>query len=163
MTEPTRPETTALTAPIVHPATGELVALDAPTDQLATWLDSFRDLDGASRTAKTALTDELARRLDHEGRASASVGEWKLAVTSPSAVKYDADRVYGILKAAADAGEISHAAAEAACPPIGKRKTAKRELDRLLAVLPPDRAAEIDRLAQPEARRITLTRLGGGQ
>ena len=155
MTHPTK----TITAPILHPQTGELVNLDAPTNELADLLDTYRQIDSESRRAKTAITDELARRFDHEGRASHTAGNWKLQVNSPEAVTYQPDRVYAILQAAAEDGEISHDAVELACPPTGKRRVSKRDLTRVLAVLPDERADEIRRLAQPDARRITLTRL----
>jgi len=145
--------------PILNPTTGELVDLTATTDRLAEWLDAFRELDALSRRAKTAITEELAGRLDHEGMASYSGGGWKLSVNRADSVKWDADAVYKILEAAADAGEISHGAAELACPPTGKRKIAKRDLDRVLSVLPIERADEVRRLAQPETRRVPLSRL----
>lgn len=149
----------SITEPIIQPATGELVDLSAATNALAAWLDEYRALDSLSRTAKTALTQELANRLDYEGKASHAVGDWKVSVNARDSIKYDPDITFSILKRAVALGLISEAAAEAAVPPTGKRKIAKRELDRVAKLLPDDLAAELNAVGIPDARRITLTRL----
>lgn len=145
--------------PIVVPTTGELVNLAAPTAELAVYLDAYRELDRDSRRAKTAITDEIAQRLDHDGRASETVTGWKVTVNAPDAVRYDADAVYAILVRAAEAGAISASAVNAACPEVVTRKVSKRDLDRIAKVLPVDLANELRLVAKPEARRVSLSRV----
>lgn len=153
------PASQSIVEPIVIPGTGEIVDLaNAPTTSLAGYLDAFRRLDIESRRAKGHITDELATRLDHEGRASFTTDEWKISVTAPDAVKYDPDRVYAVLKLAVTAGVISEDAAELACPEVTSRKVSKRDLDRIKKVLPQELLDELTHAAEPQARRVTLSR-----
>ena len=150
---------TQLIAPIIMPGTGELVELTAPTNTLAQHLSAFRDLDTESRRAKNLIQEELIRRLDHEGKASFTAGEWKLSATAPGATEYDGDLAYAVLMRAVERGILSETAAEDTCPPVVKRKAQKRELDRIAKLLPDDLRADLEAAAKPKARRVTLSHL----
>ena len=70
---------------ILAPQTGELVdpAKLATTD-IAGQLESLRAWEADVRSYRRALSDEVASRLDHEGRRSADVGEFVLSVNPPT-------------------------------------------------------------------------------
>lgn len=94
--------------PVLHPVTGELIALpDAPTDRLAELRDAFVAAGHELRAAARAVDRELAQRLDHEGTRSTRIAGWKLTVAAPTKTSWDGHALYLSLRALVRAGLIS--------------------------------------------------------
>jgi hypothetical protein len=93
--------------------TGELVDLsNAPVEvigQIAEDID--RRLDEL-RSDKRALSDEITRRLDFEGRRSLEIDGWKFETTAPEEREIDAAELQTVLAELVAEGTISVAKAE---------------------------------------------------
>lgn len=76
---------------IVNPASGELVARDAPTNDLGAQLDAVRELEGRLRTFKRAVSDEILGRMDKEGLYTYRLGGFKITGKAPPGPKYDGE------------------------------------------------------------------------
>lgn len=75
---------------IVHPATGEVIDLNAATTtELAAGIEAIRGLLDDLNDFRRALINELAGRLDKRGARSAVVGDIKLTTNAPTQEHYD--------------------------------------------------------------------------
>lgn len=149
---------TAGTGLVIIPPTGEVVALDAPTDELAAAIALVQTLEADLKDARSLLRDELIRRLDHENRRSAQIGAWLLEADAPSKA-YDPSELAELLAELVDAGKISQAAMDAALKREVSWKPVKRELSKLAGTLAeqhPQDAARLLALDRPTGRARSL-------
>lgn len=146
-----------MTSTVLVPHTGELLALDATTDDLAAAIAQIRDHEAQTAEARRQLEDELLRRLDHENRRSADVGGWHLQADPPNRTDWDTEQLAIALAGLELAGVISPAAAEAALPRKVERRPDKRELTKLLNLLDDEHAQALREAQRPSARRRRLT------
>jgi len=97
-----------VTALLVIPTTGEAVDVKAsPMLALARVMQSIADAEKDLRSAKRELADEIAERLDHEGRRSLDVDGWHLEVSAPTEKKWNVDELRGVLAELVGEGTIS--------------------------------------------------------
>lgn len=69
---------------VTIPVTGEVVDLGGSLESFITGWEQLEDLATQIRSVKREISDEIARRLDHEGRRSVDVGGVKFEVTAPT-------------------------------------------------------------------------------
>jgi hypothetical protein len=120
-------------APIViHPATGEVVPLDGPTDMLASFLASTRELEGALREAKRAVSAELHARMDAEASWTLHVRSYTITGESPNRIEYDADKLHARLAELVADDLLAPRAAEQAVEVVTTRKARARGINQLL-------------------------------
>jgi hypothetical protein len=120
---------------VVHPATGEVVLLDAPTDTLAGTLAAIREAEGEMRTFKQILTGELLRRMDAEATWTVRAGDFTVEGDSPKPkTEYEAEKLYIALSEFVDSGVISQGALEQAVEPVRTYKAKQAGLNKLLAL-----------------------------
>lgn len=142
---------TAGTDLVVIPPTGEVVALDAPTDELAAAIALVQTLEADLKDARASLRDELIRRLDHENRRSAQVGSWLLEADAPPKA-YDPGELAEFLAGLVAEGKISQAAMDACLKREVSWKPMKRELSKLAGTLDPQDAIRLQALDRPTGR-----------
>lgn len=94
---------------VLHPGTGELVSLGAPTDVLAHVLAAARDEEDRMLEIKRAVWREVHLRMDAEALWTLDIPElpWKLSGQSPNRVTYDGDKLHASLLPLVDDGTIS--------------------------------------------------------
>lgn len=93
--------------------TGELVDLSAaPADVLGKLFEEINQRVLDLRADKRELTDELARRLDFEGRRSIDVDGWHFEVTAPTERQIDVPELSSVLSDLVAEGTISQAKAD---------------------------------------------------
>jgi hypothetical protein len=97
---------------VVIPGTGEVVPLDAPLDLFVGAWEHMQELDADLKSARRALSDEIARRLDHEGRRSLAVGRVKFEVNAPTEKQWDLKELQETLAELLAEDTISQAKAE---------------------------------------------------
>ena len=103
----------AMTLEVVVPGTGELVDLKAmPTDEIAGMVNRVSEAQGEIARFKRAASDELASRLDHEGRRSATIGDYHVSVNAPTEKQWDIDKLKQNLTLLVRAGYISQEKAD---------------------------------------------------
>lgn len=96
------------------PGTGELIDVArAPDELLAYAHDAIADVERDLKSDKRRLADELARRLDHEGRRSADAGAFHVEVNAPTERQWNVDELRGVLADLVAEGTISQAKAQA--------------------------------------------------
>lgn len=97
---------------VVDPISGELVALTAPTDQLADVIDSIRQVEERFKSEKRAIGDELIRRMDAEATWTHRAGGYKITAPSPKPKdEWDGERLHAVLVEYVEADVISVRAA----------------------------------------------------
>src|SRR3954469_1475188 len=69
---------------VAHPVTGEVLALDAPTADLARALDELKELTSRIREVRERIDEELLRRMDSKARWTAHEGGFKITAPSPA-------------------------------------------------------------------------------
>lgn len=147
------------TQPVIHPTTGEIVALDAPTDVLAEHILDVRDLEGALRSHKAAVTRELLNRMDTAATWTVKANRLKVAGVSPFEEVYDGEALWnGLHSIARDVG-LAPESIEAAITEERVYKVSKRGLNQLRK-LGGEVAKIIDRCKteQPRKyRRVTVS------
>lgn len=72
----------------VDPASGEVVALSAPTLELVDHAERVRELTAELARFRQVLVDEVARRLDASNTRSDVVGEWAVETNAPTSTDY---------------------------------------------------------------------------
>jgi hypothetical protein len=97
---------------IVIPGTGEVVQLDGPLEAFVGAWDQLVTLEADLRSAKRTISDEVARRLDHEGRRSVDINGVRFETTAPSERSYDVDELRATLAELVTEGTISEAKAK---------------------------------------------------
>jgi uncharacterized protein YdhG (YjbR/CyaY superfamily) len=84
---------------VIVPGTGELVDIaSAASEALAEIFDAIADAEQQLRTQKRELIDEIAKRLDHDGRRSLRVSDsLKFEVNAPTEKVWDLDELRATL------------------------------------------------------------------
>lgn len=99
-------------ADLVPARTGEQIALtEAPTDVLADTLLFLKERVNATREYTDAVTRELAERLRHENRKTATVGDYTITALSGRSREWDAGDLEAVLEDLVARNVISPAAA----------------------------------------------------
>jgi hypothetical protein len=118
---------------VVHPATGELLDLSAPTEDLARWLTEARELDEAMRTEKRRVVAELLDRMDRDASYTIRVGSLELKGDGPEPpTVYDGESLRHALQAYVDAEVISPEALDRAVEVVPTYKPRANGLKALL-------------------------------
>lgn len=147
---------------IVSPATGEVLALDAPTEDLAGWLVDVRDWEAQARDAKRVVTAEILSRLDRGASWTAHFPDAgiKISGDSPAPVEeWDGAELRTFLLDLVDEGVITVEAVDAAVQTVVTYKPRKAGINALRKL--GGRAQEVvDALCRTveRDRRITVTR-----
>jgi hypothetical protein len=102
-----------VTGSVLIPVTGQVVALDAPMELLAVAMDEMGELERDLRSAKREITEELARRLDHEGRRSMDRDGVHVEINAPTERDWNLPELQGVLRDLVAEGTISQAKADA--------------------------------------------------
>jgi hypothetical protein len=93
---------------LVHPATGEILSLDADTADLARWLVEARELDEAMRAEKKRVVAELLARMDREASYTLRAGDLEIKGDGPAPPdEYDAQPLREALTEYVEAEVIS--------------------------------------------------------
>ena len=93
---------------VIVPNTGELLDLaEVTTTDIAETLGWLSDREAEWRRFRRAASDELAERLDHEGRRSADVDGYRIEVNAPTERKWDEFRLQSVLNRLVDRELIS--------------------------------------------------------
>jgi hypothetical protein len=101
-----------MTETLIH-LTGELVDLRTePADTLGRLFEEIDTRTAELRSDKRELSDELARRLDIEGRRSIDIDGWRFEVNAPTERQIDVPELQGVLSALVAEGTISQAKAD---------------------------------------------------
>lgn len=87
----------AQAAPIANPMTGEALELTASEEDLAAAIDAAKEMEGRLREFKSAISDELLRRMDHEAKWTIRPGRYKVEGSAPPAPDYDAEKLLPVL------------------------------------------------------------------
>lgn len=126
-------QTTPGTDLIVHPLTGETLAIDAPTDVLAAALDEHRTLLSLMAEYKTVLQAEVLRRMDAANSRSEPIGGYKITVNAPRVEEYNADALRERLEQLVDDGVLDPVVPDRviAPPKPPAPKVDKREVNKL--------------------------------
>lgn len=118
---------------VVHPSTGEVLDLGAPTEQLARWLVEARELDEAMRSEKRRVVAELLSRMDREARYTLRIGDLELKGDGPEPpTEYDAQELREALTEFVDGDVISQEALDRAVEPVVTFKPRANGLKALL-------------------------------
>lgn len=119
---------------VIDPFTGEAVVIaDAPTDTLAAFLHNVREVEGAFREQKRAVTREIVERMDREARWTGTVGDYKIVADGPpKPIEYQAEALYEALREYVDSGAISEAALDAAVERTYSYRAKHRGIQALL-------------------------------
>jgi hypothetical protein len=144
---------------LVHPATGEIVALaDAPAEVLAEIVQLVRDREEQIRRGKRVVAQEVHRRMDAEAKWTINADGWKITGQAPGGVDYDGEILHKALEVLVSEGEISREAADRACRPETTYKPMKSGINALVK-LGGKVAETLEEIATPrddEARRISV-------
>lgn len=161
MTDEPVAETAPVVAPkmLVSPATGEVLELTAPTDELARVLDETRDIEQQLRGYKQHIADEIHRRMDAEGVWTAHVGDYTVTGQSPARTTYNAELLRASLAALVLDGTITEDARDRAVTVVETLKVSARGT-QALHKLGGAVASVIDESEQPvdTPRRVSVKR-----
>lgn len=151
-----------MTSHALIPLSGEAVALDAPTADLAAFFDKLAEVKREVRQAEDLLKQELASRLDKDNRRKDMFGEYEVEVSAPNPTEFDVEHLERVLTVLVKEGKLSEEAARSALEPVRVLKPRKRELDKLLkspALTPFDQNI-LAECAKPTGRprRVTVKR-----
>lgn len=134
---------------IAIPQTGELLPLDAPSDQLAEAVARMRDLEKELSRVRGIVGGELARRLDLENMRSVRVDNFKIKVGAPG-VDWNTDQLAGVLDELVEEASLTTGAMDRIV--FLERKVSIRELNKLLPNLNPEQAARVRACSTPSKR-----------
>lgn len=146
MTEIKKTETSA---DLIIPLTGEQLALDAPTDQLAEAAAYLREQEVECARVRNILGAELTRRLDMENLRKGSAGRFEISVAAP-ATDWDKDAIREVLDRLVADEIITPGARDRVLEPTVK--LASRELSKLIKNLDPEHAAALSACGTPSMR-----------
>jgi hypothetical protein len=100
---------------VIHPATGEILELDASTETLACWLTEARELDERMREEKRRVVQELLNRMDRDAQYTLRAGDMEIKGDGPaSPTEYDAEPLRAALEEFVDGEVISQDALDRA-------------------------------------------------
>jgi hypothetical protein len=97
---------------IVIPGTGEVVALDGPLEAFVGAWEQLVSLDADLKSVKREISDEIARRLDHEGKRTLHLNDVTFEVNAPTEKAWDLKELQGTLAELIAESTISPAKAE---------------------------------------------------
>lgn len=117
---------------LVNPATGEVVLLNAPTNEIAAAVDATRELEGRLREFKGRLNAELLDRMDKAATWTARGGGYKVSGDGPRQPNYDGPKLAAALRPLVEAGVIEKAAMLKAVEPAVEWKAKKAGINALL-------------------------------
>ena len=143
---------------LLNPQTGEVVGLDAPTEDLAEVLRAVREWEQSARMAKQLISAALHARMDFEGTLTLRAGGFTLKGSPPTKTLYDGERLAGVLGELAAEGLISPRAVAEAVQPVVTYKPSVMKLKQLHKL--GGRVAEaIDECVTvvPNDRRVTVS------
>ena len=147
------------TTQLVMPATGEVIPLDAPTNDLARARDEIRDLEGVLRSMKALLDRELVDRFDKENAKSVKAGGYEVKVDPPMVWATDGRALRKALFDLAAMGVLSTEAVNDALPTELVVKPARVKLKALHEHPDPrvrEACAEYDRRVPNPNRRVSV-------
>lgn len=99
----------------VDPQSGEVLALDRPTEDLGAFLYRVRDFESRLKEAKALVSEEILRRQDADASWTTRAGDYELKGASPQPkTEWDAEALKIILFDLMSEGLISVNAADAA-------------------------------------------------
>jgi hypothetical protein len=117
---------------VIHPGTGQMLRLDAPTEELATWLTEIRREEQQLREEKRRVTHELIARMDREASYTLRTGDLEIKGDRPTPpLDYDAPGLYEKLREYVEAEVITQEALHRAIEPVVTLKAHARGLDAL--------------------------------
>ncbi|MCW3018622.1 MAG: hypothetical protein JWN10_930 [Solirubrobacterales bacterium] len=144
---------------VIHPSTGEVLDLDASTEDLARWLVEARQLDEAMRAEKRRVVSELLARMDRDASYTLRVGDLELKGDGPAPpMEYDAVELRAALSEFVEAEVISSDALDRAIEDEQKLRPRVNGLKALMRQGGP-LAETIERYAHPKEgheRRLSV-------
>lgn len=162
MSDPVKAEVAVANAQVpavAHPATGEIIALDSPTDLLAAALLDSKDLVARAQSYSRAIKDELLRRMDYERTYTAHLRGLKVEGDGERAPDYDGEKLWkGLAELVPEV--ISLGALENAVERSRTYKAKKRGISKLLMATDERvlAAVEAARVENTKARDVRVTR-----
>ena len=150
---------------MVVPDTGELIPLDAPSEDLAAAVYRMKTLEDELYRVRGIVNQELTRRMDLDNKRSVEVDGFKLEVAAPGK-EWDYELLDEVLADLVDAGKLSEEGKRSLYKvPEPKRSLQVRELNKLLASLPDDLAAQVRACAgeSKRTRAVKVKDLEGGR
>jgi hypothetical protein len=98
---------------VVIPGSGVVVPLDAGPQELAQAWDELTMFERDLRSTKRQISDEITRRLDHEGKRSMEVDGVKFETTAPTEKQWDLFALQQVLRELVEEETISQTKADA--------------------------------------------------
>jgi hypothetical protein len=148
---------------VVHPATGEMLDLASPTEDLARWLADARRLDEAMRAEKRRVVEELLERMDREASYTFRTTDLEIKGDGPEPpMVYDGEALRGALQEFVEAEVISPEALDRAVEVVPTYKPWANGLKALVRQ-GGELARTIERYAQPKdgyERRVSVKARG---
>lgn len=143
---------------LMNPITGELIALDGPSESLGGLLSDIREMESRAREAKSLVSDELLRRMDKSREWTVHCPGFKLVGQSDAEKpEYDKAGLFKELEKLADEGLIDTDAALRAVEPVLELKVHDSGMKRLLKS--PVIAARLEpyiTMVPPLGRRVSV-------
>jgi hypothetical protein len=103
-----------MTEVIVVPKTGEVLDITgATTTSLAAVIEAINEAEKDLKSDRRQIGDELARRLDIEGRRSVMLDDFRIEVSPPTEKTWDVDELRATLAELVEEGTISDGKAKA--------------------------------------------------
>jgi len=93
---------------VVDPMTGEVYdsPTELPSDRLAELAFRLRQAEAERKLWRSAVEDELRRRLEHDGRREAVVGDYQLEVRAGRSRRWDGEELESAVRDLVDAGVV---------------------------------------------------------
>jgi hypothetical protein len=92
---------------VLIPASGEVLDLNGPMETFVSAWEQLAELEADLKATKRAISDEIAERLDHEGRRSIEVDGVRFEVSAPTVKLWDVPLLQENLSELVDEGVIS--------------------------------------------------------
>lgn len=122
---------------IVHPLTGDVLELDAPTDQLAAVLEDHREILSVLAEWRSLVERELVRRMDSANTRKEEIGGYVLEVNAPRTESYSVDTTREALAPLVEEGILDEVVLERVItmsvpkPVAPQERVAKTEINKL--------------------------------
>lgn len=117
---------------LMNPATGEVVALDGPTEDLGQFLADLREHESMWREAKKLVTRELVARMDKSASWTLHVNGLKLSTQSPApSEEFNGPELREALLDLVDEGVVTIEAVDAAVETVVTYKPRKAGINAL--------------------------------
>jgi hypothetical protein len=152
---------TELVPSVVHPTTGEIIALDSSDRMLVAYLDDVAAYERQLEEWRRIVNRELIARLDRSAKWTRQVGPYKLTAPSPNpGLDWDGAELREALLPFVDRGELSIEALDAAVEMLVTYRPKKAGINALVK-LGGDITATVMELANPKPkgdRRVRIER-----